>query len=128
MSQRRNKKSHKPRKVRKKWYNEPLHRRRKQIAAHLAEDLLLKYNVRAVPVKKGDTVKVLRGAFKGHVGKVASVDTKSRKVTVDKATIAKADGTQIAQPIDPSNLLITKLDLSDPWRKRKLEAYMSKPK
>lgn len=109
-----------PRKQRKMRYNAPIHRRRKMIASHLAEDLMLKYNKRSVPVKKGDTVKIIRGSLKGHIGKVASVDTKKMKITVEGATAAKADKSQVARPIDPSNVIITHLDLSDPWRSKKI--------
>ena len=101
-------------------YTAPKHIRHRGMAAHLAEDLLLKYNVRSVPVRKGDTVKILRGALKGHVDKVAKVNLKKGLVTIENATIAKADGTQLPKWIHPSNLLITKLDLSDPWRRKKL--------
>ena len=109
-----------PRKQRKMRYNAPIHRRRKMIASHLAEELMLKYNKRSVPVKKGDTVKIIRGGLKGHIGKVASVDTRKMKITVEGATIAKADKSQVARPIDPSNVIITHLDLSDPWRSKKI--------
>lgn len=118
-------KSKQPRKQRKRLYNAPKHVRHKFVSAHLAEDLLLKYNVRSVPVRKGDTVKIMRGALKGHMDKVAKVSLKKRMVTVEKATIAKADGTQLPKWIHPSNLLITKLDLSDPWRKKKLGVLAS---
>ena len=57
---------------------------------------------------------------KGLEDKVAKVNLKKGLVTVENATIAKADGTQLPKWIHPSNLLITKLDLSDPWRKNKL--------
>jgi len=109
-----------PRKQRKMRYNAPIHRRRKMIASHLAEELMLKYNKRSVTVKKGDTVKIIRGGLKGHIGKVASVDTKKMKITMEGATIAKADKSQVARPIDPSNVIITHLDLSDPWRSKKI--------
>ena len=110
-----------PRKQRKMRYNAPIHRRRKMIASHLAEDLMLKYNKRSVPVKKGDTIKIIRGGLKGHIGKVASVDTRKMKITVEGATVAKADKSQVARPIDPSNVIITHLDLSDPWRSKTIE-------
>ena len=109
-----------PRKQRKMRHNAPIHRRRKMIASHLAEELMLKYNKRSVTVKKGDTVKIIRGGLKGHIGKVASVDTKKMKITMEGATIAKADKSQVARPIDPSNVIITHLDLSDPWRSKKI--------
>ena len=109
-----------PRKQRKTWFNAPLHTRRKQIASHLAENLILKYNRRALPVVKGDIVKVMRGAFRGHEDRIASVDLKLRKVTVEGVTITKADGKKKAKPVDPSNLLITKLNLTDKLRRERL--------
>ncbi|UCH88984.1 MAG: 50S ribosomal protein L24 [Thermoplasmata archaeon] len=116
-------KTRSPRKQRKRMYSEPRHRRRKHMGSHLSMDLRDKYKwLRRVPVKKGDTVKVLRGSFKDHVGKVATVNTKSGYITVEKATIAKVDGTQIAREIHPSNVIITRLDMSDPYRRRKIEA------
>ena len=114
-------KSMKPRKQRKQLYNAPLHKKRKWIASHLSENLLLKYNRRSIPVIKGDTVKVMRGAFKGHENKVTRVDVKKGFVEIEGITLSKADGKKIARHIHPSNLLITKLNLSDKWRRRRLE-------
>ena len=118
-------KTHQRRKVRRQWYNEPLHRRRKQIAAHLSDELIERWNVRSLPVRKGDTVLIIRGSFKGHEGKVAGVDVRRRKIKVEGATISKTDGTQVAIPIDPSNVIIRKLDLSDRRRREKLEELAS---
>ena len=114
-----------PRKQRKDHFNAPKHKMHHHMSVHLAEDLLMRYNVRAVPVRKGDTVKIVRGALKGHVDKVAKVNLKKGLVNVENATIAKADGTQLPKWIHPSNLLITKMDLSDPWRKKKLGVLAS---
>ena len=102
-------------------YNAPLHRRRKMIASHLADDLILKYKRRSLPVVKGDTVKVMRGEFRGHTGKVRSVDTKKWRVEVEGVVITKVDGKKVPRPVHASNLLITRLNLTDPWRRRKLE-------
>ena len=113
--------SKQPRKQRRSQFNLPYHQRRKFLASHLEGSLIEKYDVRAVPVVKGDIVKIMRGQFRGHEGRVVSVDTTHHKITVDKVTIPKADGTQIAKAIDPSNVLITKLNLEDPWRRRNLE-------
>lgn len=117
-------KSKKPRKQRGRVHKASLHRRRRMIAAHLSSKYLedaKRYYPRSAIVRKGDTVKVVRGSFGGHIGKVESVDTRSMRITVDGATISKADGTQIAAKIHPSNVIITKLDLSDPVRKKKFE-------
>jgi len=118
-------KSSKARKQRKAFFNAPLHQRRRQIAAHLEENLLLKYDKRRIPVVRGDTVKIMRGAFKGHENKVANVHLKKHLVEVEGVTITKADGKQIAKSVHPSNLLITKLNLTDKWRRRRLEEGLS---
>ncbi len=117
-----------PRKVRKALFTAPLHKKRKMLSAHLSEELMLKYNLRSLPVRKGDMIKVMRGTFKGHIGKIANVDTNSRKITIEGVTIAKSDKAQVAKPIDSSNVLITKLDLSDPLRSKKLELRKEKIK
>jgi large subunit ribosomal protein L24 len=109
-----------PRKQRKTRANEPLHLRHARLGSHLNETLLVKYNRRSFPLVKGDTVKVMRGAFRGHEDKVASVDLKIGKVTVEGVTTTKADGTKKARPVDPSNLLITRLNLTDPLRRDRL--------
>ncbi|MCD6448565.1 MAG: 50S ribosomal protein L24 [Thermoplasmata archaeon] len=113
--------SRQPRKQRKLLYTAPLHKRRKWIAAHLADDLILKYKRRSLPVIKGDTVKVMRGDFKGHVGKVRSVDTKKGRLEVEGVIITKVDGKKVPRPVHASNVVITKLNLTDPWRRKKLE-------
>lgn len=78
--------------------------------------------MRSLPVRKGDTVKILRGGegIRGTEAKVASVNLGKIKLTIENITMPKADGTQKAIMIDPSNCIITKLDLSDPIRKNKL--------
>jgi len=112
-----------PRKQRKGQANAPLHIRHRMISCHLDRQLIKEYNVRSMPVRKGDTIKILRGSegVKGVEAKVANVDLKHMKLTLEGITIAKADGTQKAKPIVPSNCIITKLDLSDPLRKKKME-------
>ena len=115
----------KPNKQRKMLYNAPLHKKRKWISSHLEENLLLKYDKRAIPVIKGDTVKVMRGSFRGHEDKVAKVDVKKSFLEIEGITMSKADGNKIAKPIHPSNVMITKLNLTDKWRRSKLERGLS---
>jgi large subunit ribosomal protein L24 len=116
--------STKARKQRKARANAPLHKRKRMVSAHLDSALMKEYNVRSVAVRKGDTVRVIRGDkdFKASEAKVASVDLKGLKLIIENVTVPKADGTQKPKPVDPSNVLLTKLDLSDPWRKEKLDS------
>jgi large subunit ribosomal protein L24 len=111
-------------KQRKARANAPLHKKKRMVSAHLDSALMKEYNVRSVAVRKGDTVRVIRGDkdFKASDAKVASVDLKNLKLIIENITVPKADGTQKPKPVDPSNVLLTKLDLSDPWRKEKLDS------
>ena len=118
-------KSIKSRKQRKEYFNATIHKKRKWISSHLEENLLLKYDKRRVSLIKGDTVKVMRGNFKGHEGKITRVNQRRRQVEVEGLVMTKVDGKKIAKPIHASNLLIIKLNLTDQWRRNKLEKNLS---
>ena len=90
------------------------------MSCHLAKDLKTKYEVRAIPVRKGDSVKVMRGIFKGREGKVQTVYRKKWCIHVEKIAKEKTNGQQAQIPIHPSNCVITQLKL-DKNRKAILE-------
>lgn len=117
--------STKARKQRRRHFTAPLSRRRRALSCHLDGKLIAEYGTRSFPVRKGDTVKLLRGPadLVGTEAKVAEVDVKNMRITVEGITVAKADKTEKARPIHASNVLITKLDLSNPRRKAKLESH-----
>ncbi len=117
--------SKKPRKQRYMLHNAPLHKKRKWISSHLAENLLLKYDRRNLPVVKGDTVKIMRGNFRGHEDKIVKVNVRDQTVEIEGVTITTAKGTKLAKPIHASTLLITKLNVTDKWRRKKLESGLS---
>ena len=119
------KSSTQPRKQRKYLFNMPLHLKSKLLNVHLSKDLREKYNTRSIRVRKGDVVKVLRGQFKGQSGKIETVDIKKTRVTVTKIEVSKKDGTKALYPLNPSNLVIEELDLSD---KKRLEKFNSEAK
>lgn len=105
-----------PRKQRKALYTAPLHIRRKIMSANLSKDLRADIGKRSLPIKVGDKVQVVRGDFKGHEGKVESIDVMRYKVTVEGVTLNKPDGTAVYLPIHPSNLMIIDADLKDDRR------------
>lgn len=92
------------------------------MASPLSKDLREKYGMRSVRVIRGDTVMVVRGSedIRGTEGKVLEVFTKDGKVSIEGVTLDQADGTAVARPIHASNVVVTKLDLTDEWRKDKL--------
>jgi large subunit ribosomal protein L24 len=115
-------KSTKARKQRKAVFNAPAHARRRNVASNLSEDLRKEYGKRSAHVIKGDIVMITRGSEEivGTEGKVISVDTRTGRVSIEGVTNSQADGTEVSRTIHASNVMITKLDLSDNWRKDKL--------
>ena len=86
---------------------------------------MVKYNKRSVPVIQGDTVKVIRGNFKNHIDKVRHVNLKRQHIEVEGVVTTKVDGSKVPRPVHPSNVIITKLNLTDPWRRERLERGLS---
>lgn len=114
-------KTTKPRKQRKRLYQAPLHERYKQFSAPLSPELKSSHNTNSVPVRVGDTVRVMRGDRKGFEGKVTRVDRKKYRIFIEGVTREKVDGTTILVPIHPSKVIITRLNLDDKWRKEALK-------
>lgn len=112
--------SRQPRKQRKYVYNAPKHIRRNFFSARLSDELTKKYSTRNLPVRTGDKVKIVRGQYKKHEGKVERIDAKRIRVFVTGAERLKSDGSKSLYPIHPSNLIIQELT-SDKKRLKFLE-------
>jgi large subunit ribosomal protein L24 len=116
-----------PRKQRKGRYNAKPHDKRKLISAHLCgdsgNDLIHQYNCRTLPVVKGDMVRILRGddEIRGKEAIVTDIFTRNMTIGLEGINVKKADGSEITRKIAPSNVMIIKLNLSDPKRKEKLD-------
>ena len=110
-----------PRKQRKRLYNAPAHLRHKLMAAPLAPELISSKGAKALPVRKGDTVRVMRGDHMGFEGKVNRVDLKRYRIFLEGLTREKVDGTSIFVSVHPSKVMIKNLKLNDKWRKRIVE-------
>jgi large subunit ribosomal protein L24 len=111
----------KPTKQRKMLYQAPAHVRHRLLGAHLSQELRATHIARSIPVRSGDTIRVMRGDHKGFEGKISRIDLKKYRIYVEGLTREKVDGTTIFVPVHPSKLLITRLNLDDKWRKRILE-------
>jgi large subunit ribosomal protein L24 len=90
--------------------------------ASLVGELRSKYTKRSVRVRKGDTVKVLRGEYSGVEAKVTAVHPRSGRLSVEGVTREKIAGGTVPIQIHASKVMITALNLDDPWRKKALEA------
>ncbi|MBL7147389.1 MAG: 50S ribosomal protein L24 [Nanoarchaeota archaeon] len=114
-------KSKKAKKQRKYRHHAPLNIKHKFLSAHLSKDLIKKYKKRNIPLRKGDKVKIIRGQFKKKEGKIEKALLKKSKVYIENIQVTKRDGTKTYYPINPSNVIITELNLTDKKRKKILE-------
>jgi large subunit ribosomal protein L24 len=108
-------------------YNAPLSIRSKLLCGHLSKDLKNKYHKRSVRLTEGDTVKVVRGEFKGVSGKVTQVSTLKNGIAVEGIKKEKLKGGNLDVFIHTSNVIVTDLNTEDKWRAAKLEGKSTKP-
>ena len=103
------------RKSRKAHFTAPSSIRRKIMSCRLSKELQTKYSCKRVPVRKGDTVKIMRGSVengvKGKSGKVLTVYRRRWCIHVEKVVTTKKNGSQVQIPINSSNCEITQLKL-----------------
>jgi len=103
---------------RKIYFTEKLHKRKNRLHVHLSKDLRgkLKVKKRAILVRQGDTVRVMRGPGKGKEAKVGNVNVIRRKVQVEGVVVKNLRGKEVPVSLEPSNLLLIALE-STPERK-----------
>ncbi|KAN0047333.1 hypothetical protein ACTA71_001715 [Dictyostelium dimigraforme] len=108
------------RKSRKAHFTASSGERRIRMSAALSHDLRTKYNVRSLPIRKDDEVRVVCGDNKNHEGKVVACYRKKYVIHIDKLTVTKTNGNTAQIGVSPSNVILTKLKL-DKDRKALLE-------
>merc|ERR1712185_893284 len=99
------------RKSRKAHFTAPSSVRRKIMSSHLNKELVQKYNVKSMPIRKDDEVIVVRGKNVGREGKVIQVFRKKYVIHIERVTREKSNGSTVNVGIHPSNVMITKLKL-----------------
>lgn len=99
----------------------PKHRRDGMLSARLADSLRELYKKRTVRVVRGDSVKVMRGEYKGVEGKVENVDTERGTLNIEGVQREKIRGGQVKVPIHASKVMITNLKLEDKYRSNKIQ-------
>jgi large subunit ribosomal protein L24 len=114
--------SKQPRKQRNEDSEAPLHERHRLVRATLSGEYREEHGQRSVRVNEGDTVEVMRGDFAGETGEVVDVDLKDATLSVEDVTVEAADGEEVPRRLEPSNVRVTDLDLSDDLRQERLES------
>ena len=97
----------------------------KQVCAPLSKQLRKNYTRRSIRIIADDTVKVIRGEYKGITGKVTKISTESNSVAIEGNKKEKLKGEKIDVYIHSTNMIITSLNTNDKWRLKILE---KKPK
>ncbi len=113
--------SSQPRRQRKALYEAHSAERHKRMSVALSRELRTRFGRRQLPVRKGDTVRILSGSFKGREERVAKVVRRDYTITLDNVTGKTGDAKLKPLPIRLSHLVIVRLNLSDPWRRRILK-------
>jgi len=112
----------KPTKIRnKKIYRAMNQTVSRQICAALSKDLRKKYPRRSARIMVDDTVKVIRGEYKGLTGKVAKISTESNSIAIEGNKKEKLKGEKVDVYIHSTNTIITSLNTDDKWRLKILE-------
>ena len=93
----------------------------KQICAPISKDLRKKYSRRNIRIMTNDTVRVMRGEYKGLTGKVTKISTETSGVAIEGNKKEKLKGEKIDVYIHSTNMIITSLNTDDKWRLKILE-------
>ena len=93
----------------------------KQICASISKDLRKKYSRRSIRIMTDDTVKVMRGEYKGLTGKVTKISTETSGVAIEGNKKEKLKGEKFDVYIHSTNTVITSLNMDDKWRLKILE-------
>jgi large subunit ribosomal protein L24 len=99
----------------------PKHQRDKMVGAMLEDSLRKQYGKKNVRVVKGDSVRVMRGEYKGVEGKVDKVNTEHATFHIEGIQREKIRGGQVKVPIHSSNVMVIGLNLDDDHRSSKLQ-------
>ncbi len=111
---------HAPRRQRRALYHASTAERRRRMTVLLSRELRRRFKRRNAPLRKGDTVRVLAGSFAGREERVAKVSRRTYSVTLDNVTLKTAEEKLKPLALRPAHLVITRLNLSDSWRRRAL--------
>jgi len=91
------------------------------VCSNLSDDLKKQYNKRSTSVVKGDTVRIVRGEYKGVEGKVEKINTEKGKLSIEGVQREKIKGGNVKVLIHASNVIISSLNMDDKYRKNKME-------
>ncbi len=108
----------KPDTERKRYFQDPIHLRRKRMHVHLSPELRKVCGKRAILIRSGDKVKIMRGQYKGQERIVARVDYKYYRVYLQGLSRKNARGEERLIPFHPSNLMLVSPVMTEERKKK----------
>jgi large subunit ribosomal protein L24 len=90
------------------------------ICSNLSDNLRKEYKRKSLRIIKGDSVKIMRGEYKGVEGKVEKLNTLKGRLSIEGVQREKIKGGQVKVQIHASNVRVTSLHLDDKYRKNKI--------
>lgn len=116
----------KPSKIRNRTMHHPsLALRSRLMSSHLSKDLRKTHGIRSIRVVAGDSVTILRGTYRNTSGRIDKVNP-VRGIVVGGMKEEKPAGEKYDVYVNPSNLLVTSLNLDDKWRAAKIKGESRK--
>jgi large subunit ribosomal protein L24 len=112
----------KPTKMRNKLIYKASHvTKSKQISSPLSKELQKKYTKKSIRIVKGDSIRIVRGEFKGVDGKISKILVQKSSIAIEGVKKEKTKGDKFDVQIHSSNVIVTGLNSEDKWRISKLE-------
>jgi large subunit ribosomal protein L24 len=74
-----------------------------------------------MPVRRDDTVTVMKGDRKMTEGRVIRVDPARGRLLIEGVTRQRLDGSTVQTPVRAENVMIMRINLDDEWRRKMLE-------
>ena len=93
-----------------------------KFSSMLSTELREKYKRKSLRPRTGDSVRIVKGEFQGVEGKITKVNSSDGRLSVEGVSREKMKGGTAPVPIEPSNVILTSLNLDDKIRRAKLEA------
>ncbi len=93
----------------------------KQVSSPLSTELKKKFSKKSVRVVEGDSIKIVRGEFKGVDGKIGKISIQKSSLAVEGVKKEKTKGEKFDVYVHSSNVIVTGLNSDDKWRVSKLE-------
>jgi len=82
------------------------------MSSKLEKNLKKVYDLKTIPLRKGDEVKITRGNHRGKVGNIVQISRKGIFLYISTVTFKKMKGDEAYSPIHPSNVEVLKLVLT----------------